>query len=97
MNKLKTTEKAENNTMLVAGWFSVKEKMPEENQTVWCYSENNQNIFIGAYVYIINEGWFWASSNGCFYIEDGKIITECEIDDFDVTHWFPAPSVTACH
>jgi hypothetical protein len=77
--------------LLAEGWISVNDKLPNENQTVWCYSENSFNLFVGAYIYLTNEGWFWASSNGCFYIEEGKIITECEIDDFDVTHWFPAP------
>ena len=78
-------------TLLAEGWISVNDRRPNENQTVWCYSENTFNIFVGAYIYLTNEGWFWASSNGCFYIEEGKIITECEVDDFDVTHWFPAP------
>lgn len=74
-------------------WISVKDKLPEENQTVWCYNSETKNIFIGAYIYLINEGWFWAGSNGCFYTENEKIITECEIDDYDVTHWFPSPLI----
>jgi hypothetical protein len=90
-----TSNEAENGNkskpLLAEGWISVNDRRPNENQTVWCYSENTFNIFVGAYIYLTNEGWFWASSNGCFYIEEGKIITECEIDDFDVTHWFPAP------
>lgn len=90
-----TLNEAENGNkskpLLAEGWISVNDRRPNENQTVWCYSENTFNIFVGAYIYLTNEGWFWASSNGCFYIEEGKIITECEIDDLDVTHWFPAP------
>jgi hypothetical protein len=93
-NSKKPIEPAESGNLvrpvLAEGWISVNDRRPDENQTVWCYSEKTFNVFLGAYIYT-NEGWFWASSNGCFYIEEGKIITECEIDDFDVTHWFPAP------
>jgi len=79
--------------ILTQGWISVKDQLPNDNQTVWCYSENTLQVFVGAYVYVTNEGWFWAKSNGVFYVEDGKIINECEIDDLDVTHWFPAPII----
>lgn len=72
-------------------WISVTEKYPDEKQTVWCYSEKLDNVFLGEYVYVMNEGWFWAESNGVIYASDGKIVTECEMDDFDVSHWFPAP------
>ena len=72
-------------------WISVTEKYPDEKQTVWCYSEKLDNVFLGEYVYVINEGWFWAESNGVIYASDGKIVSECEMDDFDVSHWFPTP------
>jgi len=72
-------------------WISVSEKYPDEKQTVWCYSEKLDNVFLGEYVYVMNEGWFWAESNGVIYASDGKIVTECEMDDFDVSHWFPTP------
>lgn len=72
-------------------WISVTEKYPDEKQTVWCYSEKLDNVFLGEYVYVMNEGWFWAESSGVIYASDGKIVTECEMDDFDVSHWFPTP------
>lgn len=74
-------------------WVSVSERFPSENQTVWCYSEKLDNVFLGEYVYVMNEGWFWAESNGVIYASGGKIVTECEIDDFDVSHWYPTPTL----
>lgn len=74
-------------------WVSVSERLPEENQTVWCYSEKLDNVFLGEYVYVMNEGCFWAGSNGVIYASGGKIVTECEIDDFDVSHWYPTPTL----
>ena len=59
-------------------WISVTEKYPDEKQTVWCYSEKLDNVFLGEYVYVINEGWFWAESNGVIYASDGKIVSDAK-------------------
>ena len=67
--------------------------LPEENETVWLYCEKDKTVFLGCHVYLQNEGWFWAESNGNIYAEDGKIISECEIDDLSVTHWCRLPNL----
>lgn len=74
-------------------WISVKDSLPPENETVWLISQRQQTAVLGCLVYIINEGYFYAGSNGFIYVEDGKIVTECEIDDIEVTHWLPLPKL----
>jgi hypothetical protein len=74
-------------------WHDIKVKLPSENVTCWLYSKLYKNIFLGCRVYLNNEGFFWAKSNGVIYLEENKIITECEIDDYDVTHWMYAPEL----
>lgn len=71
-------------------WISVdeSERLPEEGETVWICSINQQTAYLGCYLYIINEGWFWAKTNNTdTYVENGKIVAECEIEDLEVTHW----------
>ena len=72
-------------------WIKVNEDLPNNMETVWCYSDKHNRAFIGCYGYLDNEGWFWAESNGTMYIEDGKIVAECEMDDLHVSHWMPLP------
>jgi hypothetical protein len=75
-------------------WIDVNKKMPSENETVWLLNENDKFIRIGCRVYEQNEGWFWAISNGIIYIENNKIVSECEIDDdYEITHWQKMPSL----
>jgi hypothetical protein len=77
-------------------WINILETKiyPAENETVWLYNENDKSVWLGCYVYIQNEGWFWAVSNGIIYAKDGQIITEAEVDDeYLVTHWCPVPNL----
>ena len=78
----------------VNGWASLSESMPEENETVWLTEIGTNSVSLGCRVYLKNEGWFWAFTNGNFYGEDGKIVTECELTDNDVfTHYHRVPSL----
>ncbi len=74
-------------------WNKVSEKTPEENKTVWCYSEITKQVFLGMFIYLFNEGWFWVASNGIIYLDNNEIQTECELEDVSVTHWFPTPKI----
>lgn len=74
------------------GWISLKEKHPEENQTVWACNINTGYVALCCLVY--EDGWLWAKSNGLIYSENGKIVSECETDDdYDFTHWIPLPEL----
>lgn len=72
---------------LMSEWYLVKDGLPDENKTVWLYNEKNKYVALGCSVYVNNEGWFLAVSNGEIYSENGEIVTEAEIDDYEFTHW----------
>lgn len=72
-------------------WIPLSEKLPKENETVWLLNENSKFIILGCRVWT-GENWFYAKSNGIIYFEDGKIVSECEIDDdYDFTHFSRLP------
>jgi hypothetical protein len=73
-------------------WIHVDEKLPAENETVWCVTKCG-SPFLGCMVYVFEEGWFWAQSNGIIYREGDSIISEAEIDDLDVVYWMPLPKL----
>ena len=72
---------------LMSEWNLVKNGLPDENKSVWLYNEKNNHVTLGCSVYLNNEGWFLAVSNGEIYSENGEIVTEAEIDDYEFTHW----------
>ena len=73
-------------------WISVKDKLPEETQTVWVYNKDTKFVALACLVYL--DGWIWAISNGEIYAQDGEIISVCEYDDdYDITHWMPLPKL----
>ena len=74
-------------------WISVKDKLPNENETVWICNNETRYVNLGSFVYIGNEGWFWSESNGTIYSHEGNIVAECETEDLDVTHWMPLPKL----
>lgn len=75
-------------------WISIKEKgFPPENKACWLYNKDSGFVALGCCVYLTNEGWFWAISNGCIYGGNGEIITECEIDDYEFTHYSLVPKL----
>ena len=79
-----------------SGWVKVEDGLPEVLETVWisngkgwttlgCRSDYQQG----------DDGeliWCWCATNGTIYEEDGKIVAECEEDDWDVRHWRPLPA-----
>lgn len=71
-------------------WISCDDRLPDHLQTVWLANNISGWIALGCLV-ITNEGWHWAESNGVIYVDEGKIVSECESDDLDVTHWCALP------
>jgi len=75
-------------------WISVKDRLPEYNETVWACNEKDGYVNLACIVNPDNDGWLWAVTNGIIYSEDGKIVSECELDDdYDFTHWMPLPEI----
>ena len=90
---------AENGTKPhVSGWASFAQGFPDENETVWLYNSMNKFVALGCRVWTGEDGgWCWALSNGTIYGENGKIVSECEMDDdYEFTHWSRLP-VLPCH
>lgn len=74
-------------------WVSVDDGLPETLETVWLCNIKTQSANLGCLVDPPNEGWHWAETNGVIYVEDGSIVSECESDDLDVTHWASLPKL----
>jgi len=71
-------------------WINVQDRLPKELETVWVFNKETKIISLGCIVY--DDGWMWAVSNGSVYIEDYKIVSECELDDeYIFTHWQSLP------
>ena len=74
----------------VCNWVACDERLPDNLQTVWLINKEKQWVALGCLVEF-DEGWHWAETNGTMYIENNKIVSECESDDLDVTHWCALP------
>jgi hypothetical protein len=75
--------------MELNNWISVDDKLPELLETVWITNGKGWTTLgcvVGYY-----DGFCWAQTNGIIYEENGKIVSECEEDDLDVTHWHKLP------
>jgi hypothetical protein len=73
-------------------WISVEDRLPDDLETVWLANMKKDWIWIGCLAVFDSEGnWTWAETNMSVYIEDNKIVAECESEDLDVTHWMPLP------
>lgn len=79
----------------VNNWVACDDRLPEHLQTVWLANKEKQWVCLGCLV-DTNEGWHWAESNGVIYVDEGKIVSECESDDLDVTHWCALPKPPCC-
>lgn len=79
----------------VSSWVSFEQGFPDENETVWLYNCNNNHIALGCRVWTGEDGgWCLALSNGTIYGENGKIVSECDIDDdYEFTHWSRLPEL----
>ena len=93
-----TTSSQHDAKLPVSGWASFAQGFPDENETVWLYNRMNKFVALGCRVWTGEDGgWCWALSNGTIYGENGKIVSECEMDDdYEFTHWSRLP-VLPCH
>lgn len=69
-------------------WISVDDKLPDELETVWV-SNGKGLTTLGCIAW--EDGWVWAVTTGIIYEENGKIVSECEIDDIEVKFWHKLP------
>jgi hypothetical protein len=78
-------------------WKLLKDEQPAERETVWACNPETKFVALACRVWIDDgdlSGWLWAVSNGTIYQENGRIVSECEMDDdYDFTHWHPLPSL----
>lgn len=77
-------------------WISVKDGLPKCLETVWI-SNGKGWTTLGCRSDLFSDGeggyaWYWcALVGGVVYEEDGRIVGECEEDDFDVQFWHSLP------
>ena len=72
-------------------WILCDEDMPEVDETVWITNGCGWTA-LGCLVEC-EGGYCWAVTNGIIYEEDGKIVSECELDDdYDVVYWQKLPN-----
>lgn len=72
-------------------WILCDDDMPEVDETVWITNGCGWTA-LGCLVEC-EGGYCWAVTNGIIYEEDGKIVSECELDDdYDVVFWHPLPN-----
>ena len=79
------------------GWILCDDDMPEVDETVWITNGCGWTA-LGCLVEC-EGGYCWAVTNGIIYEEDGKIVSECELDDdYDVVYWhrLPQPPKQSC-
>ena len=69
-------------------------ELPDETETVWLYNDQTKFVALGCRV-SVSDDWLWAVSNGIIYAEGGKIVSECEPDDYyEFTHFSRLPPLT---
>ena len=74
-------------------WVLCDDDMPEIDETVWITNGCGWTA-LGCLVEC-DGGYCWAVTNGIIYEDDGKIVSECELDDdYDVVYWHRLPSPT---
>ena len=77
-------------------WVSVKDSLPDYLETVWV-SDGKGWTTLGCRTDLFDDGiggltWCWAACTGIIYEQEGKIIGECEEDDWDVKYWHKVPN-----
>ena len=79
-----------------SGWVKVEDGLPEVLETVWISNGKGWTTLGCRSGYQQGDDgeliWCWCATNGTIYEEDGKIVAECEEDDWDVRHWRPLPA-----
>ena len=71
-------------------WIDVNEDTPSDGVPVFAW--DGKKMFISAYCYVENEGWFWGAVYSTPWGNQKGWGCECEVDDeYKVTHWMPFP------
>lgn len=73
----------------LSNWIDVDSELPEPLETIFI-SDGKGWTTLGCRVEM-QDGWFWATTNGIIYEENGAIVSECEGDDLDVKFWHKLP------
>jgi len=82
--------KKENERLKAERWILCDDDMPEVDEAVWITNGYGWTA-LGCLVEC-EGGYCWAVTNGIIYEEDGKIVSECELDDdYDVVYWHRLP------
>ena len=68
---------------------------PAKDEIVWLYEKETNSIRLGSHTYLKDVGWVWTVSyDEAVFEENGEIKIETEYDDdYEITHWFPLPSL----
>ncbi|AQY21359.1 hypothetical protein [Riemerella anatipestifer] len=78
--------------MTTNNWKKTEEELPNENETVWITNGKGW-VALGCLVYA-EGGYLWGISNGEIYPQDGKIMTEADLEeDLDVVFWHSVPDM----
>ncbi len=77
--------------VVAGGWISVKDRLPELDYPVWLF-DSDVGAFIGERG-DTGEGWLYGRSSHFYQDKNGAWLTsDCEQDDFNVSHWMPLPA-----
>lgn len=78
--------------MTTNNWKKTEEELPNENETVWITNGKGW-VALGCLVYA-EGGYLWGISNGEIYPQDGKIMTEVDLEEgLDVKFWHSVPDM----
>lgn len=78
-------------------WHKCDLILPEFDTTVWVSNPEKNWVGLGCRVVTSSDEdleltWCWAVHiDGSIYIDSGKIVAECEVDDWDITMWHHLP------
>lgn len=67
---------------MINTWVAVTDALPKPLQTVWLTNGKGW-VCLGCLVES-DDGWHWAESNGVIYVENGEIVSECEMVSYRV-------------
>lgn len=73
-------------------FIPITEDLPDNLETVWLANKKNNWVTLGCRVEF-EDSYHWAESNGVIYVDEGRIVSECESADLDVTHFCRLPKL----
>ena len=78
----------------VNNWIKVEDEPPSLDKIVWLHNNRTGYIALGCRIYDnLADGYIWAESRGVFEAKETGMVTDCYIDDIEVTHWHPIPKL----